>query len=192
MAGVAGPMLRERDQRFAAVRFLIALAIGGVAAALVLALLVYPAGRLLASVLPRDARLLVLAALTAVLGVADLRDRTPHMWRQVPQSLVRQLSPGPLGLVWGFDLGLLFSTQKVVSLLWAAIGAVLLLDPALAPWALGAFAITASAVVALWSFTPLSITVQAKWSPAWLRRIRWVSGSILLTAAVGASLTALT
>jgi len=30
--------------------------------------------------------------------------------------------PGKLGVVWGFDLGLLFTTQKVVSLIWVAIG----------------------------------------------------------------------
>src|SRR5262245_38308325 len=134
MAGVAGPMLHYK--RWHGARFLVALAVGGMLAGLVLSVPVYLVGELLDRLVPLPVRLLALAVLGAALALADLRNRTPHIWRQVPQRLANRLPPGTLGLVWGFDLGLLFTTQKTVSLLWLSIGALLLLHPAAAAWAL--------------------------------------------------------
>ena len=115
MAGVAGPMMRRT--RAGAARFLAGLTVGGIAGGLVLSLPVYLLGSALTSVMPLTGRVLLLAAICAVLAWADLRHRTPHVWRQVPQGLVRTLPPGSLGVVWGFDLGLLFTTQKTTSLI---------------------------------------------------------------------------
>src|SRR5215475_3163886 len=101
MAGVAGPMLDRR--RWQGVLFLASLAVGGIAAGLILAVPAYLAGSALQTALPRAGRVALLVAIVAVLAVADLRNRTPHVSRQVPQRLVRLLPPGVLGLVWGFD-----------------------------------------------------------------------------------------
>src|SRR5579875_1935508 len=127
MAGVAGPMLR-RD-RAQGSRFLLGLLAGGMAASAGLAVLVYAAGTPISSLVPPRYRALLAALLIAGFGLADLTGRTPHVWRQVPQRLVRVLPPGRLGLVWGFDLSLLFTTQKTTSLAWAALTGLLLLAP---------------------------------------------------------------
>lgn len=77
--------------------------------------------------------------------------RTPQVSRQVPESLIGQLRPGGLGLAWGFDLGLLFTTQKAVSFIWVAIGAAILLDPAMTAVVMFTISLTGAAVVAVTS-----------------------------------------
>ena len=108
MAGVAGPMLRR--SRTAAARFLAGLAIGGVAAGLLLAVPTYLLGAVVRGLLPEPARLVVLAAVCGLFALADLALPTPQVWRQVPQRLQDVLPPGALGAAWGFDLGLLVTT----------------------------------------------------------------------------------
>src|SRR5262245_21640822 len=119
MAGVAGPMLRRSKAQ--GVRFLAGLLAGGLAASAVLAVALYALGTLAALVLPHTVRVVAAVLAVVAFGVADLMDRTPHIWRQVPQELIRKLPPGRLGLVWGFDLALLFTTQKSTSLTWASL-----------------------------------------------------------------------
>jgi hypothetical protein len=130
MAGVAGPMLRTR--RGAGTRLLAGLLAGELAAGAVLAGPAFLLGTALRDALPLQARLCAIAALCMLFAVADLANRTPQVQRQVPESLIWRLSPGTLGLAWGFDLGLLVTTQKAVSLIWAAITATVLLSPAAA------------------------------------------------------------
>jgi len=127
MAGVAGPML-ERSKAHGT-RFLSGLLIGGLAASSLVATLVYALGTMVSLVAPLPVREVMTAAVVLALGVADLMNRTPHVWRQVPQAFVRSLPPGRLGLVWGFDLALLFTTQKSTSLTWATLAATGLLFP---------------------------------------------------------------
>jgi Na+/citrate or Na+/malate symporter len=182
MAGVAGPMLQER--RWHAVRFLVALAVGGVAAGLVLAVPMYLVGSALHHVLPRPGRVALLAAVVVVFAVADLLNRTPHVSRQVPQRLVRELPPGVLGLVWGFDLGLLFTTQKTVSLIWASMAAAILLAPATAPVLLAVVAFTATAAVSAWSMTRFGSRVDTRMDRTWTRTARKVSAIAMLLLAI--------
>src|SRR6266545_440373 len=164
MAGVAGPMVRH--SRADGTRFLLALTIGGLAAGVVLAVPVFLLGHLIERLVPLPARLVLVAGLAVAFAVADLRNRTPHVWRQVPQSLARVLPPGTLGVV-------------------------LLLQPSAAAWALLTFAFAASAVVSMWSFTPMATALQERWSPTWMRRIRRVSGSALMLVALAATARAL-
>src|SRR3954469_2303619 len=131
MAGVAGPMLRDSSRD--GVRFLVGLSAGAAAGALMISLVALLAGTVAASAMPEQARLFALAALCVAMGAADLANRTPHLWRQVPQTLARALPPGSLGTTWGFDIGLLFTTQKVGSLIWAALAAAVLIEPMAAP-----------------------------------------------------------
>src|SRR5919108_4692328 len=115
MAGVSGPLHRGRVG--ARSRFLLGLAAGGVLSSLFVALTAWLLGTLVQAVVPPAARLLLLALACLAFGLADLTDRTPQVWRQVPASLVHRLPPGTLGAVWGADLGLLFTTKKTVSLI---------------------------------------------------------------------------
>jgi hypothetical protein len=154
MAGVAGPML-QRDKAQGS-RFLLGLLIGGLAASAAIAVLVYGAGTPISNLVPQRYRAVLAALIIAGFGVADLAGRTPHVWRQVPQRLVRTLPPGRLGLVWGFDLSLLFTTQKTTSVAWAALTGLLLLAPS-------------AAVPALLAMTLAGIGALAVRSGAWGR-----------------------
>jgi hypothetical protein len=183
MAGVAGPMLQR--SRASGARFLTGLAVGGVAAGLVLAVLLYSAGHLAGRFMPVPARETLLVGMAFVLALADLTGRTPHVWRQVPQSLVRSLPPGALGLTWGFDLGLLVTTQKTSSLLWLSITAVTLLDPGLAPASLVAFSLAATIGVAILSMTACTVVARGGLGWTWIRRTRWVTGAAMLAAGLG-------
>jgi hypothetical protein len=189
MAGVAGPMLRRSVPR--GVRFLTGLLAGGLAASLLLALAVDRLGGLLARLVPDGFRQGAAVAALLVLAAADLADRTPHVWRQVPQALLRRLPPGRLGLVWGFDLSLLFTTQKSTSLTWAGLTGTLLLAPQ-AAWAV----LPAMTLTGLLAITARSVH-YARRGPArhgdrgrpWHTRMRRLAGCALLglAAAVGAA-----
>ncbi len=179
MAGVAGPMLRS--SRGAGVRLLTGLLVGEIAAGVLLAVPAFLLGEGLRDVVGLPARLWALAALCAFFGVADLANRTPHLWRQVPQDLMMRLPPGPLGLAWGFDLGLLFTTQKAASLIWVAIAAGVLLDPPLAAGLIVGIAVAAGLTAAAFSLWWRPGTGQPA---AWVLRVRQVrlgSGAAILT-----------
>jgi hypothetical protein len=178
--------------RASGARFLTGLAVGGITAGLVLAVPLYLAGRLAGRVTPESARMVLLVGLAFVLALADLTGRTPHVWRQVPQRLVRSLPSGTLGLTWGFDLGLLVTTQKTSSLLWLSIAAVTLLDPGLAPGALVAFSLVATAGVLALSMTAWAVTMRGGLDWTWIRRTRWVTGATMLAAALGTLLMSVT
>jgi hypothetical protein len=128
MVGVSNPIHR-RDRR-AGWRFIAGFGAGLAAATALLAgpLLLLAA---VARLAPEPVRAGVLVALVVLLGVADLRGRTPHVWRQVPQRFARELDhlPGRLGFIWALDLGLLVTTQKTTSLLWIGLAGALLLGP---------------------------------------------------------------
>lgn len=181
MAGVASPMMNR--SRAEGTRFLAGLLAGGVAGAAILALPVYLLGRVL-GLLPGWASVAAAVALLVVLGVADLRQRTPHVWRQVPQTLWHKLTPGWLGVVWGFDLALLFTTQKTTSLIWACVAAVVLLDPSLAAVALIAISVTSNVLVVVSTLTPGAVhRTGLNWSTQWVTWIRRGSGLLILAAA---------
>jgi hypothetical protein len=181
-------MIRRR--RWAGVRFLSGLAIGGVAAGLVLATPVYLAGSALHAIAPPASRLALLAAVLVALAIADMRDRTPQASRQVPQRLMRVLPPGVLGLTWGFDLGLLVTTKKVASLIWAAVAATVALAPSSAPLMLAAMALTATAAVAAWSMTRHATRISQRMDRTLVRRIRRGSAIIMLLLAIGTAMAA--
>src|SRR5690242_8177871 len=151
MAGVASPMLQQ--SRSEGVRFLVGLTVGNAMGALVIALPIYLVG-MLVRVLPKPAALVVFVVACVLLALADLKRRTPHVWRQVPQSLWHKLSPGWLGVAWGIDLGLLFTTQKTTSLIWVALVGVICLQPAAAVVVIPAIAVTTSLVAVAGTLIP--------------------------------------
>ncbi|MES9542603.1 hypothetical protein [Actinomadura sp. NPDC000600] len=182
MAGVAGPMLRRSRRRGA--KFLAGLAVGGALAGLMLAVPAYVLGVLLRSVLPEPVRVWLVVAAAVAFAVADMLNRTPHVWRQVPQELVHRLPPGTLGVTWGFDLGLLFTTQKTTSLIWAAMGAVVLLRPDVGAALLVALSLIVSVAVTAWSMSDRAMGLLGSGKDhRWARTLRRASGAGLLLAA---------
>ncbi|MCQ0019727.1 hypothetical protein [Actinomadura madurae] len=107
--------------------------------------------------------------------------------------LVHRLRPGFLGVVWGFDLGLLVTTQKAASLVWAGVAAVVLLDPRAAAPVMVGLALLSNLSVALASvrFTPALIDMGTRRERLWLRSVRALSGTALVTLAAVTAVQAL-
>jgi hypothetical protein len=165
-------------------RFLGGLAAGQLAAGTILVLLVYLAGEVTRAVLPAPPRLWLLAVACVLFGAADLANRTPHPWRQVPQRLIHRLRPGPLGVVWGFDLGLLVTTQKVTSLIWVALAAGVLLGPPTAPAIPAVVTVVAVLAVVMLSASPSSGTDRWARFGKKIRNLRYASGGALMVLSV--------
>ncbi|SRR5690554_3990460 len=188
MVGVSNPIHR-RDPR-AGRRFLAGFALGQ---ALSVAALAGPLMLVAAAVgrLPLLPRVLLLVALVLVLAAADLTNRTPHVWRQVPQRFARDLHdrPGQLGLIWAFDLGLLVTTQKTTSLLWIALAGAVLLGP---PAAVAAVLATAAgwytlgvAVLTVVAHRSTGTTRLMEGQGPGVRPVRRVVGAASLALAAG-------
>lgn len=176
-------MLQRSRSSFA--RFFVGLAIGQVAAAALIALLLSLVGGMLAGVVPLTGRVVLASTVAIGFGVADLLNRTPHLWRQVPQRFIGILQPGTLGIVWGFDLGLLVTTQKTTSLLWAALPAIALLGPSHTFAAFVGFSLVWVAATFVGSLKPWATQVGNKLGRGWQRPLRIVTGILLFAAAVG-------
>lgn len=168
-----------RHHRSAGVRLLTGLLVGEIAAGVLLAVPALLLGDGLSAVLGLQARLWLLAALCVFFGIADLLNRTPRIWRQVPEDLISRLPPGSLGLAWGFDLGLLFTTQKAASLIWVGIAAAVLLDPPLAAALLVGIAVAASTAVVAYSLYWRPGARPSAWA-LWARQLRHGSGVVIL------------
>ncbi|MDQ2956127.1 MAG: hypothetical protein M3Y42_04070 [Actinomycetota bacterium] len=182
MAGVAGPMLRE--SRSTGMRFLTGLVVGSLVTALVLALALVVTGDALTSALPFGVRASVAAAVLISLAVLDIVNRTPHVWRQVPQRLVRELPAGQLGLVWGADLGTLVSTQKTTSLIWGSLAACVLLDPGTAAVLAVAVSLIATLVIGASSHLPTAGFQHARPIRTLVPLVRKFSGALLALTGV--------
>jgi hypothetical protein len=181
--------------KFQGARFLTGLLAGQLVASTLMATLVYSLGKLAALVVPRSGREILTVAVVLAFGLADLLNRTPHIWRQVPQAYVRTLAPGRLGVVWGFDLALLFTTQKSTSLTWVTLSGLVLLFPS-ASW-LTLLSMTVIGVLAIVIRSVMStLRPPALWgdrSRPWFRIMRRTAGVALLgfgmIIAVGSVLT---
>ncbi len=185
MAGVSGPMLRY--DRAGGVRFLVGLLFGGLVGSMLLAVPVLLLGTLVVSLVADEARWLIFGVVLFGFGIADLTQRTPFLHRQVPQSLVRMLKPGRLGVVWGLDLALLFTTQKTTSLLWVTLAGLVLVAPQAAPVVLPAAwtaAALAMAFLAARSPTLNSIGEEGLTWQDLVKILRYSSGTVLIGAAV--------
>jgi hypothetical protein len=185
MAGVSGPMLRDRR---GGIRFLGGLGAGELAGGLVVGLVTYLLGTMIAAITTQSVRLGIVGVLGVLLAAADVAGKTPQARRQVPQRLVQSgLSPAALGVTYGFDLGLLVTTRKAASLGWFALAAVTLLKPAFAPVLVIVMAATTVLVIAIWSFAagrnPGGRLQNAWWKGhrGWLRMVRALSATAILT-----------
>jgi hypothetical protein len=135
MVGVTSPLFRGGDVRggFAlAGWYVVGTAIS--AAVILFGVSVLSLG---AVAVPTGVRGALLAACVGVLLVLDVFGRTPHTNRQTPQRM-RLASPSARGFIWGLDIGVLFTTIKVTSLVWVLL-LLGIVDPDRAPLAIAVF-----------------------------------------------------
>jgi hypothetical protein len=167
-------------------RFLLGLLAGEIAGSALLATALFGLGSLLAILIPLQGRVWLTTVAILVFGLLDMINRTPHIWRQVPQRFVRSIPPGRLGLVWGFDLALLFTTQKATSLTWVALAGVTLLQPNTAWPVLTTMAVVGVMAVAIRSvvFSLSGPSWQGDRSRPWFVLLRKVTGFGLAVLAV--------
>jgi hypothetical protein len=91
----------------------------------------------------------IVISTTLLFGTLDLIGKTPMAQRQTPQRLIRFPNASVRGLVWGFDIGLLWSTRKTSSLIWSGLIVLSLTRPSI-----GIPAVLATSLVYL---VPLSV-----------------------------------
>lgn len=195
MAGVSGPMMRDRRGGSA---FLVGLFTGELVSAAVLGIAAYLLGTALAAGLSLEIRAIIVGVAGLALALADLLGKTPQIRRQVPQRMARSgLSPAVLGGTWGFDLGLLFTTKKAASLGWFALVAATVLAPGLAPLVTVLMASSGVVAILVWSIMvgrPQEGRGWLVWHRTrlvWLRSVRFLSAAAMLAivvAAVGGAL----
>lgn len=136
MVGVASPLFRNghpRDGRLVVAGYVT----GTLLAALVVLTTLQVAAAGLHAIIPGRTLSFALALILGLLFLTDLLGRTLHWRRQTPQR-VRRLPPFVRGAIWGTDIGLLFSTVKVTSLVWALL-ALCLVQPRAGLIALGVY-----------------------------------------------------
>lgn len=184
MVGVSGPMFAESAAQGR--RFMIGLTLGSLVGSVLLATAAAVAGIGLAHTgLPLGARQAMLIGVALLLGLADLANRTPQWFRQVPQRLVRELSPGTLGVVYGIDLGLIVTTKKVTSLWWLSIAGLALVSPVLLAIAVPVGAVATSLAVWSWSLRIKGDTACLRTNNQrnWITQLRLMSGTAMIVAA---------
>jgi hypothetical protein len=180
-----------RDHR-GGVRFLGGLGAGELAGSLVVGLVLYLLGTMIAAITTQSVRIGIVAGLGILLAGADVAGRTPQARRQVPQRLLKSgLSPAVLGVTYGFDLGLLVTTRKAASLGWFALAAVSLLLPAFAPVLVIVMASSTVLVITAWTLAaerkPGDRRLHNAWWTGhrnWLRAIRALSAAAILAVTV--------
>lgn len=118
MAGVASPLLRRRVSHGMA--FLAAYAWGFALSLIVLYLGLSVLKELIVGLGSGLARPIG-AGLLLGLSILDFFDLTPERRRQAEQAIAMIRRPVAAGFLFGVDIGLLFSTRKVSSLLWAGV-----------------------------------------------------------------------
>lgn len=180
MAGVACPMMR--DSRADGSRFLVGLVTGSLIGGVIVSTVAFSIGIITRAAMPHTVRVDLLVASCIALGLADLTNRTPYMWRQVPQALIRHLPPGRVGLVWGIDIGLVATTQKVTSLLWAGLAAFILVyqHDALVFGVTVGFFFSLTVASRTWLRHGENFSFLERWSTKWQTWVRVTSGLALL------------
>lgn len=127
MAGVLSPLSRVSAKR--SISFLVSYAVGSAVAAVMMAVPLILVSNWLSAEVSVSVRVAVAVGFGALLLLADVLGHTPSSRRQTPQSLARTLGTAPLGLVYGLDVGLIYTTQMASSLPTIALAGATLSGP---------------------------------------------------------------
>ncbi|HEY6149771.1 MAG TPA: hypothetical protein VIW19_04580 [Gaiellaceae bacterium] len=158
MIGVIGPLVQGKRQLRGSVGSVAAFALGAVAGAATTGVLVALLAAGVQSLADEGARAVAVGVAGCALLLIDLGLRTPTVRRQTCSTWYRERGPRFAWPVWGFDLGLGFSTIRLSSLYWLMVLFVAaFVPPVLVPlvlvfYGLGLGVVVAAAVVAqAWS-----------------------------------------
>lgn len=160
MIGVIGPLVQGKRQLRGSVGSVTRFALGAVAGAAFTGVLTGVLALVFQSIAGETVRAVTVGAAGCVLLLADLALRTPTLRRQTCSTWYRERGPRFAWPVWGFDLGLGFSTIRLSSFYWfmvlfvAAFVSPVLVPVALAFYGLGLAAAISAAVVAQAWTTP--------------------------------------
>jgi hypothetical protein len=158
MIGVIGPLVQGKRELRGSVGSVAVFALGAVLGALTTGALVALLAAGFQGLAGEGVRAVAVGVAGFVLLLIDLGLRTPTLRRQTCSTWYRERGPRFAWPLWGFDLGLGFSTIRLSSLYWlmllfvAAFVSPVLAPLALAFYGLGLGVVVASAVVAqAWS-----------------------------------------
>jgi len=154
MIGVIGPLVKGKRELRGSVAPVALFGVGAVAGAIVTGSLIGVLGAVAQSLAGERTLALVVGATGCALLLVDLRLRTPSLQRQTCSTWYRDRGARRAWALWGFDLGLGFSTIRLSSLYWlTALVVAAFVSPWLAPlvlafYGVGLTAAFAAAVVA--------------------------------------------
>ena len=163
MIGIIGPLVQGKRELRGSVRSVAVFGLGAVAGAATTGALVGFLGAGFQSIAGEGVRAVAVGVGGLLLLLVDLGLRTPTLRRQTCSAWYRERGPGFAWPLWGFDLGLGFSTIRLSSLYWLMVlfvGA--FVSPVRAPLVLAFYglglwvAVTAAVVAQAWS-TPTPI-----------------------------------
>jgi hypothetical protein len=154
MVGVIGPRVRGTRQVRGSVGTVTVFALSAIVGAAITGSLIGLLGGAAQALAGERALAVAVGAAGCVLLLADLRMRTPTLRRQTCSTWYRERGAGTAWTLWGFDLGLGFSTIRLSSLYWLMVlFVVAFVPPVFAPlvlafYGLGLGVALAGAVVA--------------------------------------------
>ena len=161
MIGVIGPLVQGKRELRGTGRPVAVFAVGAILGAAVTGAVVGVLAAVFQAVAGEGVRAVVVGVAGGVLLLVDLSLRTPTLRRQTCSTWYRERGPRFAWPLWGFDLGLGFSTIRLSSLYWLMVLFVAaFVSPALAPLALAFYGLGLGVVVAA------AVVAQAWSTPA--------------------------
>ena len=154
MVGVIGPRVRGTRQVRGSVGTVTVFALSAIVGAAITGSLIGLLGGAAQALAGERTLAVAVGAAGCLLLLADLRMRTPTLRRQTCSTWYRERGAGTAWTLWGFDLGLGFSTIRLSSLYWLMVlFVVAFVPPVFAPlvlafYGLGLGVALAGAVVA--------------------------------------------
>jgi hypothetical protein len=154
MVGVIGPRVRGTRQVRGSVGTVTLFALSAMVGAAITGAAIGPLGGAVQAFAGKQTLAVAVGAAGCLLLLADLRMRTPTLKRQTCSTWYRERGAGTAWALWGFDLGLGFSTIRLSSLYWLMVlFVVAFVPPVFAPlvlafYGLGLGVALAGAVVA--------------------------------------------
>jgi hypothetical protein len=169
MIGVIGPLVKGKRELRGSVGSVTLFGLGAIAGALITGSLIGVLGAAAQSFAGERTLALVVGAVGCVLLLVDLGTlglRTPTLRRQTCSTWYRELGAGKSWALWGFDLGLGFSTIRLSSLYWlTALIVAAFVSPLLAPVVLAFYGLGLGVAFAAAVFAQSRSTAPAYASP---------------------------
>lgn len=166
MIGVIGPLVKGKRELRGSVGSVVVFGVGAIAGALVTGSLIGLLAAALQSLAKEETLALVVGVAGCLLLLIDLSSRTPTLRRQTCSTWYRDRGARRAWVLWGFDLGLGFSTIRLSSLYWlTALVVAAFVSPFLAPLVLAFYGLGLAVAFAVAVFGQSRSTAPASESP---------------------------